>query len=226
MRRRSIIIPLFVEDSRPENRKVSRAINEEYVIGRRSEILAALWAVVRYWRDEGHFYRGKENRSFGAWREIVGGITEFITAGIAKAPAPPRVWFAIAASPLDASPISHDERMQVWEKFLSYFVTKRADLLNEELKFADFLQIARESGYFSFLAEKSDNLKADDQKREDSILSKRFCQRFRNQRFDLAGRSIWFNDNGELYRAKRYTVSTEPPRSATDDDIDYPAPSQ
>src|SRR5262249_47551203 len=57
MRRRSILISLFVEDSQPENRKVSRPMEEKDILDRRAEILAALWAIVRYWRDEGKFYR-------------------------------------------------------------------------------------------------------------------------------------------------------------------------
>jgi hypothetical protein len=196
MRRRSIIINLFIEDAVPESRKVKRALEERELIEARADVLAAQWAIVRYWMEQGKFYRGKPNRSFVEWGEVIGGIVESVCSG---------------QSPLEPSPVSFDERLAAWTRFLSEFFAKHPDLLNEGLKFSELRDLARGSGAFGFLAETDSDLSPEDRKREDSILSKRFCEHFRNRRFNLAIGAVWFLDNGEIGRAKRYTITMKAP---------------
>jgi hypothetical protein len=196
MRRRSIIINLFIEDAVPESRKVKRAVEEKELVEARARVLSAQWAIVRHWMEQGNFYRGKPNRSFVEWGEIIGGIVEWVCHG---------------QSPLDPSPVSFDERLAAWTKFLSEFCARHPDLLNEEFKFSELRDLARKSGAFGFLAKTDSDLSPEDRKREDSILSKRFCEHFRNRRFTLATGAVWFLDNGEIGRAKRYTITTKAP---------------
>src|SRR5262249_33395374 len=161
--RRSVIMNLFIEDAVPESRKVKRAVEEKELVEARARVLAAQWAIVRDWMRDGNFYLGKSNRSFVEWGEIVGGIVQWVCCG---------------QSPLDPSPVSFDERLAAWTKFLSEFYERHPDLLNEELKFSELREFARESGAFGFLAEAGGDLAPEDRKREDSILSKRFCEHF------------------------------------------------
>src|SRR5262249_41939144 len=118
MRRRSVIMNLFIEDAVPESRKVKRAVEEKELVEARARVLAAQWAIVRDWMRDGNFYLGKSNRSFVEWGEIVGGIVQWVCCG---------------QSPLDPSPVSFDERLAAWTKFLSEFYERHPDLLNEEL---------------------------------------------------------------------------------------------
>src|SRR5262249_54609366 len=154
---------------------------------------------VRYWRDEGKFYRGKQNRSFGEWGEIVGGIVEYVCSN---------------QSPLDAPAVSYDERLATWEAFLAALPR---DLLDVDLKFSELREAARESGLFGFLHEKADGLTSEERKAEDSKLSKAFCDlyagrhAYQGRKFSLDSGSLWFSHNGEKGRNKRYRISTEPP---------------
>jgi hypothetical protein len=53
---------------------------------------------------------------------------------------------------------------------------------------------------------------SDEQKRkENSILAKRYLQHFRGRRLDLAGGPVWFTDNGESGRMRRYMFATKRP---------------
>jgi hypothetical protein len=76
LRRRTLIIELFMAESRPEDRLIKTPLDDEKLIGKRPEILGALWAFVRYWDSEGRPRPKYVNQSFPAWNEIVGGILE------------------------------------------------------------------------------------------------------------------------------------------------------
>jgi hypothetical protein len=195
MRRRVQPVNLFVEDARPELRAIKRRIDLADILKGRAEILAALWSIVRYWAYGADFHQGDENASFWAWGRTIGGIVQCIMSD--------------NQSPLAAPVQTNDERLATWEAFQSYVATDRKDLLNTELKFNELLQLARESELFVFLSEKGDDVSPEARRREDSTLSKRFCQHFRNRRFHLSAGDVWFLDNGERGRSKRYTISTQ-----------------
>src|SRR5439155_5553945 len=118
----------------------------------RSEILAALWAVVRCWRDQAGFDPGKQNRSFDEWGEIIGGIVECVCSN---------------QSPLDPPSVSPDERFTIWQTFLTFVLRERSDLVDTPLEFGDLREVARESDLFPFMAEQA-NDQARDRKKEDS----------------------------------------------------------
>jgi hypothetical protein len=192
MRRRAIPINLFVQEARPENRKVSRALGERQILDGRAEILGALWSFVRFWSEKGKgdFYKGKQNCSFSDWGELIGGIVECVLGG---------------PSPLDPPAICQDERLATFERFLSGLDETYTDT---ELRFAQLLDAARASGLFAFLADEEPTDKAE-QKKEKSILSKRFLEHFSRSagtRFELANGSAVFSSNGEEGRARRYTI--------------------
>jgi hypothetical protein len=200
MRRRSILIALFVEDSQPENRKVSRPMEEKDILDRRPEILSALWAIVRYWRDACQFYPGKQNRSFGEWGDIVGGIVQCICSN---------------QSPLDAPGVSYDERSAIMQAFVALVSRDRSDLLDVPLKFSQLRDVARESGLFTFLHEHADDLTPEQRRSEDSKLSKAFFDlyaghhAYQGRKFNLDSRPVWFCHNGQRGRNKRYIIGTE-----------------
>jgi hypothetical protein len=191
MRRRSIIINLFVEDVRAENRKVSRPLEIEDILANRGELLAAMWACVRFWSDRTNFYRGKENRSFTEWSDIIGGIVQCICSG---------------QSPLASPRIGHDIRLANWEKFI---VGLDDTHLDSWLKYSELLDLARDSELFSdCLARPGEEV---DHKSENSKFSKGYLRRFVGRRFDFKDRSLWFTDNGQSGRDIRYMVSRERP---------------
>lgn len=132
MRRRSIFIQLFVEEAKAEDRHIARPISEADIIAKRDRILAALWALVRSWRDAGRPPGRVRNASFDEWGRTVGGILEF--AG----------W----PSPLLPPPDPLDERLHNMTELVKAVLAARS--LDDEtfLKPAELLSIARESGCF------------------------------------------------------------------------------
>lgn len=76
MRRRSLIIELFVEQMRAADRPMSAWIDEDDILAARSQILAALWSFTRNWitKDSkpGSILRG----DFPKWGLVIGGIIE------------------------------------------------------------------------------------------------------------------------------------------------------
>jgi hypothetical protein len=73
-RRRTIIIELFLPESRPEDRIIKHPLDDAKLIEKRPEILGALSAFVRHWDVKGRPKPDYINQSFPPWNEVVGGI--------------------------------------------------------------------------------------------------------------------------------------------------------
>jgi hypothetical protein len=78
MRRRSLIIELFVEQMKASDRPVNIWIDEDYILERRSEILGALWAFTRNWIEKGSKPGSISRGDFPKWGLTIGGIVEAI----------------------------------------------------------------------------------------------------------------------------------------------------
>ena len=74
--RRSLIVELFLEQARAEDRKIEHPIDDARILAIRPEILSALWALVRDWNEKGQPKSKITHQTFVPWSEIVGGIVE------------------------------------------------------------------------------------------------------------------------------------------------------
>jgi len=76
MRRRSLVVDLFMKDERAETRKFNREL-ESYVKENRGNIYTALWTLVQNWDKAGQPPSKLINSSFQEWSRIIGGIVEY-----------------------------------------------------------------------------------------------------------------------------------------------------
>jgi hypothetical protein len=81
LNRRSLIIELFLEEARPEDRVINNPLDNEKILARRSQILSALWALMRGWNEAGKPPGKVTHASFLAYSEIIGGILEHADFG-------------------------------------------------------------------------------------------------------------------------------------------------
>jgi hypothetical protein len=79
LRRRTLIIELFLEEVRAENRLIINPLHDAGIIQVRAKILGSFWALVREWERAGCPFAKQINQSFVAWNKVIGGIME--TAG-------------------------------------------------------------------------------------------------------------------------------------------------
>ena len=75
--RRSVRLELFVKTADPASRTIKDFLDEPKILSRRSEILAALWAVCREWDKSGQKTCSGILNGFEDWSRIVGGMVEF-----------------------------------------------------------------------------------------------------------------------------------------------------
>lgn len=76
MHRRSLYVSLFVKEENNEDREIEKPLSD-YVLGSpewRCQLLAALWALVRHWDEQGRPKPEKLKPSFEQWSEVVPGI--------------------------------------------------------------------------------------------------------------------------------------------------------
>ena len=75
--RRSVRIELFVKTADPASRTIKDILDEQKIVARRSEILSALWALVREWDKSGQKTCSGILAGFEDWSRIVGGMVEW-----------------------------------------------------------------------------------------------------------------------------------------------------
>jgi hypothetical protein len=76
MRRRSLFCELFIEAERAEDRVFQNDLEVPQLLGRRSEILTALWALIQDWLRAGQPRPSRTHSGFPDWARIIGGIVE------------------------------------------------------------------------------------------------------------------------------------------------------
>jgi hypothetical protein len=141
LRRRSLFVELFMEQERAEDRRFQRILDDAALLAMRSDILAALWAIVREWNLAGRPKPSRTHSSFPRWAEIVGGIVEFSGFGCPLETAEIR-----SASDVDGS----DMRELVRE------------LTSNPIAFNEIVSLAREKGLFERLLAGEGELKPND----------------------------------------------------------------
>jgi hypothetical protein len=76
MRRRSLFVELHLEHERPEDRQFQRVLDFASLNAMRPQILAALWAMVRHWNEQGRPQASRSHSAFPSWANTIGGIVE------------------------------------------------------------------------------------------------------------------------------------------------------
>jgi hypothetical protein len=156
LRRRTLIIELFMSESRPEDRAIKHPLDDEKLIEKRSEILGALLAFVRRWDSEGRPQPKYVNQSFPAWSVIVGGILEACLYDIPK------------PSPIGGS--GGDRELIEMEKLVENLVH------GTEYSFSELVEKAREHLLFEWIIGESGDLEGKERSRFGWLL-KRFTDR-------------------------------------------------
>lgn len=87
MRRRSLIVELFMHELRAEDRCFARRLDAPALIELRPRLLAACWALVRAWNDAGRPASSRMNSSFPRWCDTIAGIVEHAGYACPTAPA-------------------------------------------------------------------------------------------------------------------------------------------
>ena len=75
---RSLVCKLFVEEADVQGRKINRVISFPYLYRPhiRGEFLSALWAIVRFWAENGRPSGAAALQGFQEWSEIFGGMVQ------------------------------------------------------------------------------------------------------------------------------------------------------
>lgn len=81
MRRRSLVVDFFLPQVRSENRRIVRPLDEQGILLARSQILGALYALVRSWVEAEKPEPTRHHPSFVEWSRIIGGIVEHAGLG-------------------------------------------------------------------------------------------------------------------------------------------------
>jgi len=76
MRRRSLFVELHLDVERAEDRIFKRPLSEQVLQSIRPQILAACWALVRHWDEQGRPKPSRSHSAFDAWAGVVGGMVE------------------------------------------------------------------------------------------------------------------------------------------------------
>ena len=76
LRRRCLVVDLVLTDARSEDRPINRPLNETNILSRRERILAALYALVRYWHDDGSRPSTRILPGLEEWSRTIAGIVE------------------------------------------------------------------------------------------------------------------------------------------------------
>ncbi|NBV23918.1 MAG: hypothetical protein EBS05_18620 [Proteobacteria bacterium] len=86
LRRRTLVVECFQTEARAEDRAITRPLDTTAILARRDAILAALYALVRHWNDDGRPAPSRVQPGLTEWSQVIGGIVEH--AGYA-CPIPP-----------------------------------------------------------------------------------------------------------------------------------------
>ena len=87
MRRRSLVVELFMHELRAEDRKFKRLLDDPALLDLRPRLLAACWALVRSWDAAGRPGASRTNSSFPRWCDAIGGVAEHALFACPTAPA-------------------------------------------------------------------------------------------------------------------------------------------
>jgi len=180
LRRRTLVVECFQTEARSEDRAITNPLDETTILGRRTAILAALYALVRHWNDDGRRAPSRVQPGLPEWSQVIGGIVEH--AGYA-CPIPPPT-----APTLD--PV-----IEGMERLVALLANRV-----EAATFRDVVRVCRAHGLFEHCLPLERELR-DGEKRSFSALLKRYHgMRFRG--------GITFQLQGHGH-ARRYLATRE-----------------
>lgn len=87
MRRRSLMVELFMHELRAEDRRFERRLDDPALLALRPRLLGACWALVRSWDSAWRPVASRMNSSFPRWCDAIGGIVEHAGFACPTAPA-------------------------------------------------------------------------------------------------------------------------------------------
>lgn len=76
LRRRTLVVECFQTEARAEDRAITRPLDTTALLARRGAILAALYALVRHWNDDGRPTPSRVQPGLAEWSQVIGGIVE------------------------------------------------------------------------------------------------------------------------------------------------------
>jgi hypothetical protein len=187
MRRRALFVDLFVQEARAEDRKIGREISEKDILEGRGEILAALWAYVRNWVDNGSKDGERKHQAFPEWGRVIGGILEEIGY----------------PSPLLPPPESMDPRLESFFRIAASACQEMGEATELFVSPSELLETGRKVGAFPwFLSDTADSL-SDKEKRSERSAFARQCDHFKGRVFP---NGIKFDSIGDGH-SKQYRFS-------------------
>ena len=169
MRRRCLVVDLVLTEARSEDRPINQPLNETNILSRRERILAALYALVRHWHDDGSRPSSRILPGLEEWSRTIAGIVEH--AGYANPiPAP-------TAPTLD--PMIAD---------MESLVTVLAGR-GTGVPFREVVQVCQTDGWFEDLVSPDRDLRDGERRKFSALLKRHDGMRFRGDiTFVLQGR--------------------------------------
>lgn len=184
---RSLWVELWVDQADPQERRVRREIDEEWLVvpKNRREILSAMWAIVREWDARGRPAGVGGLVGYGAWCRLIGGIAREVGWGD-----------PLHAPKLD---IAGDNQL---EDMTDLAVHLLGESQTCEYAFGEIVSIARENNLFGWIIpEEDDDLKP----REKSVLGK-MLRSYEGRIFHKGDVKVRFGQRGRK-RTRRYSVT-------------------
>lgn len=199
---RTLRCSLYTEEFDAQARVISRTIDEEWLCRSdvRSDILSALWTLIREWDKAGRPKGPRTLRGFERWCEVFGGIVSFAGFG----------------DPCEAPPqddFSGDTEVADMKTLVDVLVDDLGTEKRKEFTFQELIEACQANDCFQWMME--GNMKKDKEndkewlelnQRSKSALGKMFAAKFGGRKFRLKdGRVIMFGQRGRN-RHRRYAV--------------------
>ena len=160
MRRRSLVIDLEMIEACPEDRVIQNPLGEPEILEKRSEILSAIWAIIREWDKAGRPVGSHRHNSFANWGHLFGGMIENI--GL--------------VNPLTPTGKGADDTYRDFKIMLQEILEGSNAI---EIGAGELLEHCRANGLFSWVIDSY----ADEADRSERAHFGKICSRFENSRF-------------------------------------------
>jgi hypothetical protein len=199
---RTLRCNLYTEEFDSQARQIIKTIDEEYLCRTevRSDILSALWALIKAWDAAGRPKGGRILRGFERWCGVFGGIVSHAGFG----------------DPCEAPPdddYSGDTEVADMRTLVQVLVEDMGLEKKKDFAFQDIIDACQSHECFTWMMEgnmKKDKDSSDEwlelNQRSKSAMGKMLAARFGGRRFKLAdGRVLRFGQRGRN-RHRKYTV--------------------
>ena len=196
--RRFLHCKMVVDEADPQSRRIDRVISDEWLEKPevRSQLLAALWSIVRSWNEAGRPAASRTVRGYEAWCDMFAGMVQH--AGFGD---------CIEPLPVEESGNSELADMVALMAELAKGVDDR-----EEFSFSDIVTAARDRNCFSWMLEGKEVKEEEGHRRfiltskANSRFGKLLSEQYGGKRFTLPnGRVVRWDERGKK-RGKTYIL--------------------